>query len=708
MPLVTNTLRDPARRPLDGVSVQIQLITGDRADQPGFSAGDEIASSAWATTDDTGTWTADLVANAAIEPAGSYYEVTEHTKDGPERSAIVVPTGAGPYRVGAILVAEPPAPAALAIAASQRGVPGGIATLGPDGRLSVSQAPIGSGSPAGMMPLFSVADYGAVGDGIADDTDAFVAAAAALFATGQSGYVYVPPGTYRNLVTFAVGDDASAHTYNAAIRIPYRDAANTPMVTWGIIGPQDAVALVGRKWPGDGQQTRAGLGAPVIQIEYETPFDWSAELGHPAFIGAPHDAPSNVHWHARGLIFRQPDNPSLAAMDLQGVETCDVDQLYFDTTAYPDASAEPTHPTGTGIVWPHNSNAAVLTAGRIGVWGHFAGIGPAEHLRAGYVYVLRCRVAHPVREGLGHACHFGTTVSEENAFVIAGYDPSSDIGVVAVPDHCIWRIDLLDVEDYLPVGADWAYTVRSGSHVYDPNNHLRGLCVYLRHNSGPDGSRGDVAELTGRGGANMVFRCLMNGDQVNPVTQTGHDPTLPDGGESGEGGAVSLFGDSVPASLDVVEGGGLGAVGTVMQNTVAGSIPTVCWRTPDSASPPVQEIQWAIWGYDPATHSATGILATGVFAAPGTLPANQRVTLDLAEPLHLDAYTTFVVGFGPVYEYTATPHAFDNAVTNGPLTGPAGSESTPNGMFVVGTVFAAPNTGYNNTFYGADVVFVPN
>ena len=61
--------------------------------------------------------------------------------------------------------------------------------------------------------------------------------------------------------------------------------------------------------------------------------------------------------------------------------------------------------------------------------------------------------------------------------------------------------------------------------------------------------------------------------------------------------------------------------------TVAGSIPTVCWRTPDSASPPVQEIQWAIWGYDPATHSATGILATGVFAAPGTLPKSSAMAV---------------------------------------------------------------------------------
>src|SRR6266581_4902361 len=47
--------------------------------------------------------------------------------------------------------------------------------------------------------FFNVTDFGAVGNGIADDTDAIAQAmnaASSSFLTGQGGAVVLPPGTY--------------------------------------------------------------------------------------------------------------------------------------------------------------------------------------------------------------------------------------------------------------------------------------------------------------------------------------------------------------------------------------------------------------------------------------------------------------------------------------------------------------------------------
>lgn len=86
---------------------------------------------------------------------------------------------------------------ALAAINAQRGVPNGFATLDPFGRVVASQLPAGTGGGSGGgLDYLNVksASFGAVGDGIADDTAAILAA---VEAAGYGDTVYCPPGVYK-------------------------------------------------------------------------------------------------------------------------------------------------------------------------------------------------------------------------------------------------------------------------------------------------------------------------------------------------------------------------------------------------------------------------------------------------------------------------------------------------------------------------------
>lgn len=85
------------------------------------------------TPDEDGEWTADLVPNADITPAGTVYQILLQLggSGNPTRRYISVPDSGGPYTVEELLVDPPesPTPAALAVHAAQQGPNGHL----PDG-----------------------------------------------------------------------------------------------------------------------------------------------------------------------------------------------------------------------------------------------------------------------------------------------------------------------------------------------------------------------------------------------------------------------------------------------------------------------------------------------------------------------------------------------------------------------------------------------
>jgi len=85
---------------------------------------------------------------------------------------------------------------AIAEINAQKGAANGLATLDASGRVPAAQLPASTGEGGGGIGWHNVQNnpYGAVGDGITDDTAAIQAA---IDAAGYGGVVYFPPGVYR-------------------------------------------------------------------------------------------------------------------------------------------------------------------------------------------------------------------------------------------------------------------------------------------------------------------------------------------------------------------------------------------------------------------------------------------------------------------------------------------------------------------------------
>lgn len=385
-----------------------------------------------------------------------------------------------------------------------------------------------SGFPS--VPLFNIEDrqFGARGDSLAFDGPAI--RDAILAASEAGGAVLFPTrgATYRA----SASDLLKAWTDGQYAMFPLpKVAANstTSMMPIALLGPTGATAVQGRLFA-NGNNVLQSHGAPVIQIEYDTPFTWSTAHGLPSVFGAP-DADfggglSALFVLIDGIIIRQPDNPSMTCVNLENASACDIRSLYCDTTAFPDATSEPTHPTGGTLLLPKTGNAAWVEVGQVGAWGYYAGPAVSEHSRTTSQFVIACKIAAPMRDrGFAHSSYMQSLTAEECPYGVAGWDPSGtgpNLGVVAAPGG-ILRIERADFEDYDRGGdAAWMYTPTVGAHVYDPNNALHGSMRYMRVDSGSGGGAFDTAVVSG--GSNFAVYDFADN---SATTVSGHAPSNP-------------------------------------------------------------------------------------------------------------------------------------------------------------------------------------
>jgi hypothetical protein len=162
--VVRSRLETPAGRPVAGSRVTARLVAPATwlADHTG-----EIVGSAATVTDAAGAWSLDLTPQVEIAATGTYYEVWA----GGDVVFAVVPA-VGPVELANILVdpatlnPQPPAAPSLYLARAERGQPGGVASLGADGKVPAGQLPAGGGG--GGVQSVTAADATIVVTGTAE------------------------------------------------------------------------------------------------------------------------------------------------------------------------------------------------------------------------------------------------------------------------------------------------------------------------------------------------------------------------------------------------------------------------------------------------------------------------------------------------------------------------------------------------------------
>lgn len=173
-----------------------------------------------------------------------------------------------------------------------------------------------------------------------------------------------------------------------------------------------------------------------------------------------------------------------------------------------------------------------------------------------------------------------------------------------------------------------------------------------------------------------------------PGTTTPSDPP-PDPGIPA--GSQSLFGTSTPAVPAADDDPAPVELGTRFRPAKDGTISAIrFYKGAGNGSTHTGSI-WSATGTRLATVTFTNETASG------------WQTATLATPLAVDAGTTYVVSYlAPQGHYAYTSHLFDEAVTSGDLSAPAGA----NGVYQYDGGF--PAYSWNSTSYFVDVVYQPS
>lgn len=204
MSVVKGTEVDPGGAPLVDRLVTISLVASTAGEAPGYDPVADVAvHGRWRTrTDALGRWSAELVPNSLLVPAGTVYVVDVASSKGSIRHTISVPNGAGPYRVEDILAAAPaalPTAELTAHATLTTDAHGGLVAT-TDERLSDQRVPLdGSVTPPKLAPE-------AV-------TDASVASANKDGTAGTPSLRTLGPGRRQGLP----GSYAVPHTHGAIV-----------------------------------------------------------------------------------------------------------------------------------------------------------------------------------------------------------------------------------------------------------------------------------------------------------------------------------------------------------------------------------------------------------------------------------------------------------------------------------------------------------
>ena len=231
----------------------------------------------------------------------------------------------------------------------------------------------GSGSALATPNWFNVMNYGAIGNGVTDDTAAWTAALAAAAAAG-GGTVY-GPGRIFAINGAQQSGTAFTGSYSGQIVFPARSLSQ-PRITIRILGDQQAPMMQWGPQSSDNEPAHQSGTILLSNASAATSNVFDVVPGaNPDSSGDPY---SNIEVVFENVTVRRPVGGSAGVLSARYAAALRVDGCSFDVNASAGSVTQPAAGT-IGIYAPQIDNAAHVSIKNTQTIGHDTGLYGAEH-----------------------------------------------------------------------------------------------------------------------------------------------------------------------------------------------------------------------------------------------------------------------------------------------------------------------------------------
>jgi hypothetical protein len=316
---------------------------------------------------------------------------------------------------------------------------------------------------------FPVWQYGAVGDGVTDDTDSVQEAIDAMDAANGGRVVFHPRGRYLIDGNLTLPERIGGSGSNAPIAAALFSPTPPGYVLWGDppvnVAPSGATIVTTRT-----------TGSPLVGI---------SAPGGTTFSGS-NDFSGTVVY-VEGLTFQTGVDPNFAMLDLRAALCASVRNCGF----YANTSGAPANTGGYGYRMPANGNGAFLRSDCTIASGIYNGMEVGEHQEITFHWSQNCFNAVRIPT-ISHAINAGVILSQTCKNTLVFTD------TLDVYDNPL-RVNVAELQIEKRV-AGWS---SGGAQILDSDDLGSGI-VYYAMNSNPNLS----TTFTKTGGANITATSL--------------------------------------------------------------------------------------------------------------------------------------------------------------------------------------------------------
>lgn len=361
--------------------------------------------------------------------------------------------------------------------------------------------------------IFNVMNFGAVGDGVTDDTAAIQSAIYAA-GTNKGGVVFLPRTRRSYLLNASFTDQPGAGALtNYGKALLHLPAHNVDNGVYQITIRGEYAAPLGEQFP-VGDTYHPDTNFTLITVTN------TADSGNGAIIGGYY--PSGVNWGQNGIVlkvenicFKTPPNPGYDCIRGQFQAGCIVDNVRI--RALPDGAGviQPSR-TFYGIKLPGNNNWCTARLKQVGIYGYYGGVIAGENTSVDDLKILRAIQGINLGYDCFHRADFDHVIIGDTQYPIVGSTAGARSGTTPIGTPI--NFAKLTIEHGAWTGSNtWANTI---ADVYDPSNTLSGFISYTTIKSGV----GTTNQFSMIGGTNLTTFGLFN-QQFNRLTLNGEERT---------------------------------------------------------------------------------------------------------------------------------------------------------------------------------------